>query len=110
MAVLLTSKSPLKIEVVKTRFGTEDIETVSLAGKRDQPFGPSVVHKRDALECAQYRIDTAILNGVAKHINFIVAIENGIVNEDGVYYDICDVVIHDIKTHQNYSTLNMPFE
>lgn len=109
MTILLTSKSPLKIEAVKKVLNDLNVKTVSLAGKHEQPFGPSAAHKRDSLECAQYRIDNACLEDT-KDIDFIVAIENGIVKEDGVYYDVCDVVIYDAKEKQNYSTLNMPFD
>lgn len=114
MSILLTSKSPLKKDALLAGgmliINDSDIVTLSVSGSVEQPINNELNYtERQSLKCANERVDKAIAENKGA-FDYIVGIENGIVRHGHIYYDICDVVIYDVKTCQRYSTRNMPFD
>lgn len=113
MKVLLTSKSPLKKEALwigaQAPFTNVDIQLESISGSVEQPINEDEDYsERQSLTCANERIDKAL--DMKPVVEWIISIENGIVNDGIVYYDVCDVVFHHVETGKRYSTRNMPFD
>ncbi len=103
---LITTENALKVGCVKTFLGNNCI-TKKFDGSVQQPFG-LVDGIRQSLWCAVERIQQAIAYLAQENIDveLIVAVENGIVNVNGVYYDICDAVVYDVAKNFYYTTLH----
>jgi hypothetical protein len=101
MKVLVTSKNIIKHSAIYDIIGFNTIlDSVSVNyGNPEQPYG-KIYNINSALICAKKRTDT-VLND---DYDLIISIENGIIMEDEIYYDICDVDIYDMKNDIRYNS------
>lgn len=96
----LTSHSKLKLNVVKQFFKQFDIRVTSIDSPEtgtEQPFGIENTYK-----CAKKRmqINYDLVKG------HIISIENGVyLDDEGVYRDVCAVVMRDIETGEEYTNI-----
>jgi hypothetical protein len=94
---IITSTSQIKINAVKEVFNINVKPIKVTCNNPEQPFGIGKSGSSNALECAFNRISsiphTVSLDGIL----YIISIENGIIETDGLYFDIAEVAIFDVK-------------
>lgn len=106
MRLLVTTKNQMKRQEVFEVFGIDEITTYEPPPNinPEQPFGMKG-DKSCALVCATNRtfcVPEEFVNG--NNIDLIISIENGIVCEDGIYYDICEVHMYDVRKQTHITT------
>lgn len=105
MKLLITTTNPIKHKAVFEIFGTDKLIPYELPKNinPEQPFGIEG-DKTCALICAVNRTLNVPKKFIGdNYIDHIISIENGIILDDGIYYDICEVDIYDVK-NKNHIT------
>jgi adenine phosphoribosyltransferase len=107
MKIAITSKNPLKINVVEKILGKNN-EIISIESNIDTPANP--LNLGGMMACVK-RIENALpfikknVNKTKKTFDLIISIENGMVIDNDNYYDVCFCCIKcGDKIYQNYGS------
>jgi non-canonical (house-cleaning) NTP pyrophosphatase len=101
MKILVTSKNIIKHSAIYDIIGFNTILDSVLINCNNpaQPYG-KINNINSALICAE-NLTNSTLND---KYDLIISIENGIIKEDEIYYDICEVDIYDMKNNIRYNS------
>lgn len=98
MRIAVTSGSLVKHQAIFQVFGSVSLLPVlaDVEENPEQPYG-TVNRTRASVICAQNRTKKCLNSKTYADCTLIISIENGIIDRDNVYYDVCDIDIYDVS-------------